>query len=1362
MRNSKKLVALILSLVLLLGGCIVPVSADVEVTKEVLTEKYKSLFDLSDIPVGTTCTSGIPAGLDKVGIAPFSTNSSHKHGFDGGQTIVENVDGSKSWRLDFTTQYSMGGWLNEFNNEFSVSFAVPTEYAKKIRSIRLDLNYNSTCKLGYLFGVFDGEMASYMKDSGDTFDANFNTGEGENGTKLAFDYRIVNLRKIKKGLLYKSKTTDDTKTYWAEGDSISYIYLTLVSRGCTGTEGGYALINDIGFTYYDTETEVVGTDGETHKYNLFDVSTYDDGEYISLPTNVSSFIPSLSNDFEGDKQIVSDSNGKKGLKLDFSNTVMTFGDSQRSSIIGGEYGEVYGLKLKIPTNHLPLIENINFKYEKHSNNKIIYNFGVTDGTYLSKSGSYGNTVIPAEFTGEAEVEINLDTLNLVDEITAGSKGGSNEKWSENEYTDLFLWITVKPDNSGDKCDGYFVIKELGYSFFATDLEIEKYKGYINGFEGKNGTVTEYASSGTRAFKIFSGTGKTVNTFDLKNNQNVKESTGLSFWIYNPTSTTANFKICLKGRGTVSFVVNDSYTVPSNSKERIDIDFSNVYRDKNYSNATGFTQGTATSLTKSQITSLSAVTLLCREKNLTLYADDFYLDFNGVRTATNLNLSNATGEGLQIVEGKLRFPSSEEGSIITAFIPVNNFEIDCAKDITLNFDSDVKADYYIKLIGTDDNGNAAHWRWGYSKKSGSSITADGTTYVYTHSLAGTDKQYHRDNIHEAEGSECWVCWSDTNSNHNNTSPSSSEKGTVHTVEIRVFNNVGTSEQAVTLSSATVTYAANTVTVGDVENGTVTVDKTTAFSGQLVNITVNPQDGYYLKDLNATREDGVKVESFIKIDGENIGNYYTIEMPRSNLYINPVFAPITETAIFGLEYRGNDTYIEYTLPLQDGKAYNTKTKGYADFKTASFMFVAGGALEKYGFKSEDLTYEKICELTEKGHHIVNYIYRIDLYSEKTDINGFDTKTVAVNIEDVSINARRSDLAIIIHTDFESSSVSDYEKTEYKSIDKHFYGDNLSETFEIERGINYDQVMQGGITNISIEHHRVFKVETWLDIKAHGFDHVRLPVNLNSSTDLKGNINEKHLERLDKVVKTILRSGMRVVIDLHGFKDFNGNFRATRPEFLYVWEQLANRYAHLPLSAAFQLINEPRFQDYSGGVKNPDIITRSEIMSVQEEAIDIIRPVKGNEERYIAISTQINMSNDAEMNSITQKMYDTPNLILDIHYYGPMSFTHSGNDWSSNPYPSGATSWSDESNKNTMAKLAQFEKDHPNFIVWIGEWGAFNPDYNEKMKYYQSITSYAKEYGVAWAIWDFASGWGPYSFSDGWKEDYLTAMGLAEFIK
>ncbi|MGI6279847.1 MAG: glycoside hydrolase family 5 protein, partial [Acutalibacteraceae bacterium] len=286
----------------------------------------------------------------------------------------------------------------------------------------------------------------------------------------------------------------------------------------------------------------------------------------------------------------------------------------------------------------------------------------------------------------------------------------------------------------------------------------------------------------------------------------------------------------------------------------------------------------------------------------------------------------------------------------------------------------------------------------------------------------------------------------------------------------------------------------------------------------------------------------------------------------------------------------------------------------------------------------------------------------------------------------------------------------------------------------------------------------------LREKGFDHIRLPFNVNNSIDSNGKLIEEHMQKLDRVIYLALNAGISLVLDLHGFKNLNGNYSGTRQDFISVWTQIAERYETLPLSIAFELINEPRV-DRTKSDSNPDPLKRGTLMTLQEDTIAAIRTFKGNKERRIAISTHINMI--GEIGSITQKLLNTENLILDIHYYSPMSFSHSGADWITTvdengntvmTYPKGATKFSDESNKNVMVKLNNFRNQHPNFIVWIGEWGAFNPNYEAKLQYYASITNYARQYNIPRALWEYGSAWGPYrSNTDTWIEEILVAMGL-----
>lgn len=1363
MKDLKKFLAIFLSLAIFASINILPTSADQVITDTVKVEKYISLFDLTTIAVNMSCTSGLPEGMEKIGVSAFNPNWAHKHGFDGNQSIVRNEDESKSWRLDFTTAMNKGGWLNDFGNEFSVQFAIPEEYVNSITSISADITYASDKKLGYKFGVANSTNASAFNanNSSDAYDGKYSSTDTINGSSLKITKKIDSLYKIDLSKTFRSNSGLTEK--WQRGDTASCVYLTLVSRNCDGTEGGFALINDIGINVLVDKEIVVGTAPEERTFNLLDFDDYDDGSFSLYPTGVSEFKANNVPQFSGEKSVITNTDGKKALKLDLSSTEFSYNTEETDKILQGGYNQVYSIKLEIPTNHIPFINKINFKYEKQSKDALLYNFGVSDGTNFSKEGAMGNKVISAETNGVGNVILDPATLNFATTWQAGANGASEELWGNNEFSQLFLWVTDKSEASGNTGDGYFIIDELSYTVYATDDELKAAKGYISGFENKSGTVTKNATGGTRAFEYATESGKTTHTLSLSTNPNLSEAKGISFWVTNPTSKDTTFKICLKGKGTTSYVVNDSYPVAANSTEKINIDFSSIYRDKNYSNASGFTQGTAVSLTAVQIAALRTITFMCREKNLTVYVDDFYLNFVESRGSSAIPFENVVGDAQITTDGKLKFPSSETGSDITVKIPITDHALREGEKLTVNFDSDVAAKYYVKMIGTNDDGKAAHWKWGYERKSGDALKAGNSGYTFTFNFAGVNAKYNRGNIHEGTDESCWSCWPNVSdgvtSGHANNPPSGAEKASVHTLEIRVFENIGTTDQAVTLNSITFTNTPNKITAASTDNGTVSIGRSTAFSGEVVNFSVTPNEGYYLKQLDLVCDNKTTAIPLENGEGDNFGNYYSFIMPMSNVVITPVFEKINETVYYEVNYPNNkDVEIDFSIPLKGQKAYSTTANAYKDLKNYKAMFVVGEALEKYGFKTEDLTYEKVMELIEKGHHLAKYIYIIDETCGKKTVDGNELIHIDVKINDVSVKSRRADLALMVYADFEEDSIEDYYSIESKSIDKYFYGDNLCEEFGMTYGINYDSAMQN-LTTLKYSN-RIFSLDTWLDIKAHGFDHVRLPVDFGEITYADGRLMEEHLLKLDKCLDTILRAGMTVVMDLHGYKSINTDFSTTRPEFLGVWDQLAVRYAHLPLSVAFQLINEPRFQDKTG----PDVITRAEIMSVQEEAIDIIRSVKGNEIRKIAISTQINMT--SEMGNISDKILATDNLILDIHYYSPMSFSHSGNDeWDgiigNGGYASGATEFSDESNKNAMIKLANFEKAHPNFITWIGEWGAFKPNYEKKLEYYKSITGYAKEYGIAWAIWDYASAWGPYTEGSGWKADILESMGLGEYI-
>lgn len=83
---------------------------------------------------------------------------------------------------------------------------------------------------------------------------------------------------------------------------------------------------------------------------------------------------------------------------------------------------------------------------------------------------------------------------------------------------------------------------------------------------------------------------------------------------------------------------------------------------------------------------------------------------------------------------------------------------------------------------------------------------------------------------------------------------------------------------------------TITTKDTDNGSISVSPSRASSGRIVTITVEPDDGYALDELNVTDSKGEKVE-LTKVSDTK----YTFTMPRSRVTIEATFVEINHADV-----------------------------------------------------------------------------------------------------------------------------------------------------------------------------------------------------------------------------------------------------------------------------------------------------------------------------------------------------------------------------------------------------------------------------------------------------------------------------------
>ena len=311
-------------------------------------------------------------------------------------------------------------------------------------------------------------------------------------------------------------------------------------------------------------------------------------------------------------------------------------------------------------------------------------------------------------------------------------------------------------------------------------------------------------------------------------------------------------------------------------------------------------------------------------------------------------------------------------------------------------------------------------------------------------------------------------------------------------------------------------------------------------------------------------------------------------------------------------------------------------------------------------------------------------------------------------------------------------------------------------LKRGVN----LTGFESGLNYEYDRwIFQPEYYDIIKEKGFDHIRLPVDffkyMGSAPEYK--IDKEFLAKIDLIVDIALSSDLKIVLDFHHFGEMQTNVKGNKQKFYKMWEQLAEHYQNYPADLIFELFNEP---GNGSAIRNggEDVITSEKLLEIQDEAIKIIR--KTNPTRYIVHATSWN--NSAKHLMATEPFLpDDENIIMAVHSYEPMVFTHQGADWDADGKFDPATDFTDDM-KAEIEEIFRYVKDYQEIYrrpVWIGEFGVYNtitPD-GARAKYADFIIDVMKDAKCGWSWWSFQGTFGIYNTTAGdWvDESLMTAL-------
>ncbi len=197
-------------------------------------------------------------------------------------------------------------------------------------------------------------------------------------------------------------------------------------------------------------------------------------------------------------------------------------------------------------------------------------------------------------------------------------------------------------------------------------------------------------------------------------------------------------------------------------------------------------------------------------------------------------------------------------------------------------------------------------------------------------------------------------------------------------------------------------------------------------------------------------------------------------------------------------------------------------------------------------------------------------------------------------------------------------------------------------LRRGINvlgYDGIWYGEVDN-------PFKMSDFDRIRAAGFDHVRINFFGLRHMDAKGRLDRTALAALDRAIDGALARGLTVVLDQHQNEECVTVPETCRDRLVAFWRQISARYAGTRPALLYEILNEP------GGV-----MTHAQW---NDAAAAALAEIRAREKDRPVVVAALNVGGPVAVRQL-RLPEDDRRLIVAVHYYEPMRFTHQSAPWS-----------------------------------------------------------------------------------------------------
>lgn len=278
----------------------------------------------------------------------------------------------------------------------------------------------------------------------------------------------------------------------------------------------------------------------------------------------------------------------------------------------------------------------------------------------------------------------------------------------------------------------------------------------------------------------------------------------------------------------------------------------------------------------------------------------------------------------------------------------------------------------------------------------------------------------------------------------------------------------------------------------------------------------------------------------------------------------------------------------------------------------------------------------------------------------------------------------------------------------------------------------------------------------IKNAGFKTIRIPVSwhnhITETSEYEYTIDPAWMARVKQIVDWAYNKNMCVIINIHhdnlknselttdhiGFAISNDASKQTKSKTYIseVWTQIATTFASYNNRLVFEVLNEPR--DVGGEVANNEWnCTDSSIMSIitsyEQEGINAIRAVAGNENRFIMVPGYAASGSNPQMLAAYTMPTDsaTDRLILSTHAYSPYDFAMYDSNQSEDDTVFDNT---DKASLDSIFKYLKENYTDKGIGVVMGEASATDKNnLSERIAWATYYFTKAKEAGIPVVLWD-----------------------------